>query len=272
MNRPLVSVVLAYAAGLLLAQFYSAPPTALLALSGLMLVVILIFRKLSPYLLWPLLALAGWSNLAMHTAVIAPDDLRTQLASEPALVTVHGELAETPRLKVIVRDEQETWRSIVRVRVHKMRHADIFLPATGEIVVTTPGRLAANYFAGQSVEISGVISRPPPPLAEGLFDPANHLRTRGIYYQLQTESTNDWKLLAPVRPEPPLTDRFLNWSQNTLALGLPAEDEPLRLLWAMTLGWRTAFTGDIGEPFLRAGTIKDNRFPKKVGNPSFTVC
>ena len=68
-------------------------------------------------------------------------------------------------------------------------------------------------------------------------------------------STNDWKLLPPVLPKPPLTDRFLNWSKNTLALGLPNEDEPLRLLWAMTLGWRTAFTGDIGEPFLRAGTM-----------------
>jgi hypothetical protein len=52
-----------------------------------------------------------------------------------------------------------------------------------------------------------------------------------------------------------LTDRFLNWSKQTLALGLPVEDEPLRLLWAMTLGWRTAFTGDISEPFLRAGTM-----------------
>jgi competence protein ComEC len=61
-------------------------------------------------------------------------------------------------------------------------------------------------------------------------------------------------LREPVLPAPPLTDRFLNWSQHTLALGLP-EDETLRLLWAMTLGWRTAFTGDIGDPFLRAGTM-----------------
>ena len=68
-------------------------------------------------------------------------------------------------------------------------------------------------------------------------------------------STNDWQLRAPPLIKPPLTDRFLNWSQRTLALGLPAEDEPLRLLWAMTLGWRTAFTGDISEPFLRAGTM-----------------
>jgi competence protein ComEC len=40
-----------------------------------------------------------------------------------------------------------------------------------------------------------------------------------------------------------------------MAYGLPAEDEPLRLLWAMTLGWRTAFNNDISEPFLRAGTL-----------------
>ena len=89
----------------------------------------------------------------------------------------------------------------------------------------------------------------------GLFDYRDYLQTRGIYYQLKTESTNDWQLREPVLTTTPLTDRFLNWSKRTLALGLPVEDEPLRLLWAMTLGWRTAFTGDISEPFLRAGTM-----------------
>ncbi len=77
----------------------------------------------------------------------------------------------------------------------------------------------------------------------------------GFITSIKTESVNDWKLLEPHRTKPPLTDRFLNWSHQTLALGLPVEDEPLRLLWAMTLGWKTAFTGDIGEPFLRAGTM-----------------
>jgi ComEC/Rec2-related protein len=168
---------------------------------------------------------------------------------------VRGELAETPRLKIVVRDELENWRNVALVHVSALRHTDNFIPAAGEILVATPGVLGANFFAGQTVEISGVISRPPPPLAEGLFDFRDYLATRGIYYQLKTESTNDWKLLPPVFPNLPLTDRFLGWSKQTLALGLPAEDEPLRLLWAMTLGWRTAFTGDIGEPFLRAGTM-----------------
>jgi len=255
MNRPLVSVVLAYAAGLLFAQFCQPPLIALFAAAFSVLILALTIKNLRQPLLWLLLALAGWTNFAARTAIISPYDLRPQFGNEAALVTVHGKLAETPRLKIFIRNEQETWRHVARVRVTEIRREEIFLPANGEILVTTPGIPGTNFFAGQTVEIAGVISRPPPPLAEGLFNFENYLARRGIYYQLKTESTNDWKLLAPGAAQPPLTDRFLNWSQNTLALGLPGEDEPLRLLWAMTLGWRTAFTGDIGEPFLRAGTM-----------------
>ena len=255
MNRPLASVVIAYAAGLLLAQFFHPPPALLLGLTVSILILTIASTKLRPFFFWPLLALTGWTNFICQTAVISPNDLRTQFGNEPALVTVRGELAETPRLKITVRDDAENWRNVARVRVAEIQRTENFIPAAGEILVITPGILGTNYFVGQRVEISGVLARPPPPLADGLFDFENYLATRGIYYQLKTESTNDWKLLPPILPNAPLTDRFLNWSKNTLALGLPNEDEPLRLLWAMTLGWRTAFTGDIGEPFLRAGTM-----------------
>ena len=255
MNRPFVSVVFAYAAGLLLAQLVHPPLKALFAAAVFLLILVLVLEKFRSILIWPLLLLVGWTNFAVRTAVISPNDLRTLLGNETALVTVRGELAETPRLKIIERNGEETWRNAARVRVSEIRRAENLLPAAGEILVTTPGILESNFFAEQNVEVSGIISRPPPPLAEGLFDFQNYLETRGIYFQLKTESTNDWKILPPEIPNPPLTDRFLNWSKQTLALGLPNEDEPLRLLWAMTLGWRTAFTGDIGEPFLRAGTM-----------------
>ena len=238
MNRPLVSVVIAYAAGLLLAQIFHPSPIALFISSFAVLVFVLILEKFRLPLLMLLFTLAGWTNLAVRTAVISPHDLRTQLGNEAALVTVRGELAETPRLKIVVRDETENWRTVARVRVREIRRDENLLPADGEVLVTTPGIPGTNFFAGQTVEISGVISRPSPALAEGLFDLKNYLEARGIYYQLKTESTNDWKLLSPESSKPPLTDRFLNWSKETLALGLPNEDEPLRLLWAMTLGWR----------------------------------
>jgi len=256
MNRPLVSVVLAYAAGLLLAQLSRPPLDALFAVAILFLLLALVVKRLRPHVIWPLLALAGWVNLEYRTAVVSPADLQSQLGTEPALVTLRGELLETPRLKILTLEGQENWRSLARIHTTAFSRAGgSFTPADGDVLAVTPGILGPAFFAGQTVELSGVIARPRPPLAAGLFDYQNYLATRGIYFQLKTQSTNDWMLRSSVTASPPLTDRFLDWSRHTLALGLPAEDQPLHLLWAMTLGWKTAFTGDIADPFLRAGTM-----------------
>jgi hypothetical protein len=201
-------------------------------------------------LIWPLLALVGWTNLASRTAMVSPNDLRALLGDTNAIVTVRGTLTETPHWRITERDGQQTERSVAQVQVTALCRDANWRPATGSIIVTTPGTLAASFFAGQPVEVTGVISRPASPLAEGLFDYRDYLQTRGIFYQLKTSSTNDWQLGATPLIKPPLTDRFLNWSQRTLALGLPGEDQPLRLLWAMTLGWRTALTADINFCFL----------------------
>ena len=255
MNRPFASVVVAYAAGLLLAQDCHPPLAALFAASFILLAGALGLKNMRAWLVWPLLLLTGWTNFACRTTLLAPDDLRTLTGHAPASVMVRGELAETPRQKIIQRDGKEIWHSVARIRVSEISQGEGFVPATGEVLASTPGIIGADFFDGQRVEINGTLARPEPPLAEGMFDYPKYLEAHGIYYQLKTESTNLWQLGSPAFTKPPLTDRFLNWSKHTLAMGLPAEDEPLRLLWAMTLGWRTAFTGDIGDPFLRAGTM-----------------
>jgi ComEC/Rec2-related protein len=255
MKRPLVAVVSCYTIGLLLGAVFMPPLTALFAAAFVLLALVLVLDKFRSFLIWPLLALAAWANLNSRTAIVSPNDLRAQIGNDPSIVAVRGTLIETPHLKIVERDGQETEHSLAKVRVAGLRRGEMWQPASGSIIVTTPSPLPENFFAGQPVEISGVIARPPPPLADGLFDYRDYLQTRGIYYQLKTESANDWRLRPPMLLKPPLTDGFLNWSKRTLALGLPVEDEPLRLIWAMTLGWRTAFTGDISEPFLRAGTM-----------------
>jgi hypothetical protein len=265
MNRPLVVVVLFYAVGLLLGQLsqpsFQPPLSALFAASFLLLLCALVFKTLRPFLLWPLLVLVGGTNLVFHTAVISPRDLRSLLGHEPTLATIRGNLAEMPRIKMIERGDQETEHSLTEVNITALKTDNHWQPAFGKIIVSTPAAPATNFFAGQNVEISGVIAPPPLPLAKGLFDYRDYLKTRGIYYELKTSSSNDWQLSAPALLTPPLSDRFLNWSRHTLAVGLPVEDEPLRLLWAMTLGWRTAFSGDIAQPFLQAGTIIQLVFP-----------
>jgi hypothetical protein len=254
MKRPFVVVVSFYALGLLLAAFFQPPLPVLFVISFFALVFFFIFQGLRTFLLCALLALVGWTNLVFHTAIISPNDLCRLVGNETEIATVRGILSQTPQIKISERDGVEAEHSVAQVKVMQIRNDEDWHEARGEIMVFTPGLPAGSFFAGQPVEIKGVLMRPPPPLAEGLFDDRDYLQTRGIFYELKTESISDWQLRAPILPRPPLTDRFLDWSKHTLALGLP-EDGTLRLIWAMTLGWRTAFTGDVGDPFLRAGTI-----------------
>ncbi len=295
MKRPFVVVVAFYAFGLMLAEWVRPPLILLFGASFLAFLLALAMAKWRAILLCGLLILAGWTNLIFHTAIISPNDLRRLIGEQSELVTVRGVLAHTPQIKIYERRGAETERSQAQVRVSEIQIGDTWQPADGDIIVSTPvegpaqtvdgaktarvrTRAAAhtvapvqtepamqtmvasaqaggtNLFGGQSVEISGMIAQPPTASAEGLFDDRDYLQTRGIFYELRTRSPNDWQLRDPILPRPPLTDRFLEWSRRVLALGLP-EDQTLRLLWAMTLGWRTAFTGDVGDPYLRAGTM-----------------
>jgi competence protein ComEC len=250
MKRPFVAVVSFYMAGLLVGEFFHPPITPLFIISFVLLVLTFALAKFRAYLLPLLLLLAGWTNLAVHQAVISPNDLRRLVGDHTEFISVRGNLVRMPQIKISGRDNTE--HSLTQIRVSEITGDQGWQPAFGEIVVSTASALT-NYFTGQSVEIAGIIAKPPPALAEGLFDYRDYLATRGIYYELKA-TTNNWQLREPILAQPPLTDRFLDGAKHILALGLP-NDESLRLLWAMTLGWRTAFTGDVGDPFLRAGTM-----------------
>ena len=255
MNRPLVSVVIAYAAGLLLAQLLHPPLPALFLSSSFVLVLVLVLEKFRSALIWPLLALVGWTNFSVQTAALAPDDLRHVIGEQPALVTVRGNLLETPSLRIYVRDEETVERMVASVRVTEIRANEKWIPARGDIIVTTPGVLDEKNFQGQPVEISGVLARPDLPVAEGIFDYRAYLEKLGVYYSLKTEGTNDWQLGAQPLATPPFSARFIAWAQRTLALGLDPADKSTQLLLAMTLGQKTALTDEVSEPFMRSGTM-----------------
>lgn len=295
MKRPLVLVALCYAAGLLAAARFQ-PPLTFLFPTAFVLLLAAIFRPSARlWLLWPLLFVTGWTNLATRTAIVSPHDLRRLVSEEAILATVRGRLLETPSLRIFQRDELESYRTIAEVEVSALNRGTNWQPATGRIMVTTPGSLPAHFFLGQHVEITGVLAVPPNPIADGLFDYRTFLRRQGIYFQFRASSTNDWqvvtseqttsarqepRLTGMARQEPrptgmtrqeprptdtdrqetqsiapPFTDQFLGWAKRTLARGLPNEDESLRLMWAMTLGWKTALTGEVNEPFMQSGTM-----------------
>jgi len=256
MKQPLLFVALSYAGGVLLAEYIKLPLNLLFTLSFLLLFAALSCTRARTWLICPLLLLVGWTNMARITTTLDPYDLRVLKGDSPALVTIRGKLADTPSPRTFIRNNQERYRTMAELKVsHLLEHGKPeCTAASGLILVTTPGFLPTGYFAGNEVEIAGVLAPPPRASAEGLFDYAAYLRRQGIHYQLKAEGTNDWRLVAGA-PREPFSDRFLDWAQRTLARGLPAEDESLRLLWAMSLGWKAGLTNETYEPFMRSGTM-----------------
>jgi ComEC/Rec2-related protein len=254
MKQPLILVALGYGAGVLTGHLVEAPLAGAFPVALALTLVALGSERLRPWLLPALLFLLGWINLGTRTAVVSPYDLRL-LLNEPRLVTVRARVVETPTEKVSQHGDKEKWRTLATLDVSQLRGArGDWQPAFGRIICRTAGLLSSNIVAGQRVEVTGVAQQPEPPLVAGTFDYRRHLELQGVYHELRVESARDWRL--PGLPQPPtIAERFRVWGQRTLAHGLPYQDEPLRLQWAMLLGWETALTTEVSEPFMRSGTM-----------------
>jgi ComEC/Rec2-related protein len=257
-KHPLVIPTLLYVGGILLGNWLPLPLLWLFVGSFGAAGLVLSGPRGRDWALGALLVGAGWTNQVRHTAVLAPQDLRLQFP-EPALVTVRGRLTETPYQRVFNRGEEETWHTLAQVEVTSIRRQrQVWQPASGSVAVSTPGILPNRFCGGREVEIVGVLQPPAALVAPGAFDYRTYLRRQGIYFQLRTLSPNDWQLASPEpgrAPQVSVADRFSAWAQRTLAHGLPEEDEPLRLLWTMTLGWKAGLNNEISQPFMKSGTI-----------------
>jgi ComEC/Rec2-related protein len=258
MKRPLLIVALLYGGGVLLGDRLvdRVSPFAWLAAGIGAGLLCLALTKARPILLGAMLVLCGAANLGTRTAVLAPDDLRVLFKEDAAIVTVRGRLTETPYHRVYDHEGVSSARTLAEVRVEEVRpQRGGWRRASGLIVVSTPGVLPDEFFGGRMIEIEGVLRKPQGPVVQGQFDYRTYLYRHGIYFQIGAQSTNDWRLAGMNQPaRPPLTDRFSAWAMRVLALGLPV-DESTQLLWTMTLGWKTALTGEVAEPFMRSGTM-----------------
>jgi len=255
MKRPLVAVALCYGAGAILGHFLEAPLLATFLAGFTFTIAALFATALRPLVLPLLLLLFGWLNMSVRTAVVSPHDLRSLIRDQADILNVRARLSETPSLRIVTRRDAETFHTLAEIDVTEvqLRHRD-WQPAFGRMMSRTSGVLASNAYAGQIVEVNGVAAEPLPPIAEGVFDYRRYLRLQGIHYEFKVESPQDWKILSPAKSLP-IDVRFRTWGQRTLARGLPEQDQSLRLQWAMLLGWQTALTAEVSEPFMRSGTM-----------------
>ncbi len=256
MKHPLVPVALCYAGGTVFSDLVQVPLPALVlaALAGFIVALGTETGRLGWS--WLLAFLTGAVAMAVASRPLSPVDLRHLLpAGQPVIATVEGILTEAPSVRVFLQDDEEAFRSVAVMSATALSLKDGEQPATGDIVLATRGNLEGRFLAGQRVRIAGVLQPPQGPRAPGLFDYHQHLRRRGIHFQLKSESEADWQL-APGNTvtSPGWSEQFIRWAKTALAHGQP-DDGSLRLQWAMTLGWKAALTDEVAEPFMRSGTL-----------------
>ncbi len=250
--------------GGIVAAEHLGPPTHLgliiwLALTGICALAGLGWpRGRLPLLAFGLFA-AGAASLTLQKATLAPFDLRCLAPAEPSLASIRGHLRETPVHRLYSHQDHVTHRTQAEVDLTQVRWKNgDWQPAVGRVAVSTAGTLGDGFYGGREVMVEGVLRQPPGPTAPGGFDYRRYLARRQIYFQLQGCDPGDWRAVDESETGPagrPWADRFAAWAMATMARGLPEEDEALQLLWAMTLGWKTALTGEVAEPFMRSGTM-----------------
>lgn len=260
MKQPLGIVAVLYLLGLLLGNFFQPALPCLFAVSLAVAGAVLLLHRLRSYLLWPLIILTGWTNFVCHTAVVSPIDLRALLKDKPVLARMRGTLAVTPSERLYETEEEKVFRTTARINVTAFRNTIAlesdtnWQSAFGQVAIISSGELTNDFYAGQQIEVSGILSPPRLPVADGLFDFRNYLRRQEIYFQLKTDSESGWEHLDTHTNSQPLRDRFTAWAEDALAQGIPEKNEPLLLEYALTLGDRTFLTDQTSEPFIRAST------------------
>jgi ComEC/Rec2-related protein len=251
MKRPLLPVACLLIGGILCGEWVRPALPLLFGVSFAVVAGALAWERARPWLLGLLLFLTGWTDACWHSAILSPHDLRLFLDQKARFVTLRGVIQSPPSQRIFERDQRELWHSSALIEAQEILSDGIWQPAAGRVIAGTPGILPTNIFEGQKVEVAGLIQPPRGPLAEGMFNPRAFYQREGVFFQMQTSGLGDWKTPDAA---PPFSERFRQWARRTLALGLPEEDEALRLTWTLLLDWKAPLTDSVEEPFLRAGT------------------
>lgn len=257
MDHPMLKITLAFAAGILLNDLLPLPV-------GFWAIFFwgagLCFIQLKPSRqgwLIAMLTMCGACLHAMHTRPINPADVRHLDLEEGWYVTVEGILTETPRQKTTKINGKETHSSLATLNLAQLAHDKSSIPVSGQILVRTSGMLPTSFYKGIPVRITGVLTTPPAPIADGLFDYRTYLQQQGIHHILYADKPDAWFIqrTGTDLPGRPWTDQFRIWAMDALRQGLPELDEATHLRWAMVLGLKTWLHEDMIEPFRWSGAM-----------------
>src|SRR5579863_7703407 len=165
MKRPLLPVALLYIGGILCGEYLHPALPVLFGVSFLAVGLAVAFERVRPRLCALLVVLMGWTGQGWHSAILAPDDLRTEVGQQTGEAKLRGGLQTLPVQRIYERGGHEVSRSSALIEADEIFLDGKWLPAYGRVIATVAGNLSSSFFETQRVEVAGVIQRPDGPLA-----------------------------------------------------------------------------------------------------------
>ena len=237
---------LAAVLGILLAEYLSLPVAWLLAIAGLSLVAALL-RLGTPTLL---IAVASAFSLA-HTWQWRDEPARQwaqKIAPEPREVRITGTVTDEPK-----ENPPGIFRAPIRVERWQLDGERIDL--TSQVVVRWSAPKVPRY--GDRWEITGVVSRIPPPRNPAEFDAADWWGRRGVFLEMRGSKDEPARLMARNQGSS-IRSAALEaraWMLRTLGLGLDNAPQIRALIAGLTLGARDTGADEFADAFRQTGTF-----------------
>ena len=257
MPHPMLKIVIAFATGILVDSWIPIQIWLWMSIWVITALGFLTTKQSRVYFLITLIFVTGSTFHAIQSRSTHPNDLRNIESGEGLYVTLEGKLLETPRHKKYLKNGAVVESCQARIQANWISHHTKRRPIHGEVLIRTKGSVPQSFYKGLHVEITGVLTFPPGPIARGLFSYRDYLQNQGIHRILTADSPESWALDSNVKQQPvrPWTDRFQAWAMHTMTKGLPKIDEATKLQWAMVLGWKTWLYAEVAEPFRWSGSM-----------------
>lgn len=253
--RPFLWIALAMMSGIMLAEWKWFEASFLIAMiATIVCAAFIINRILCQVILFGILIMsAGATMHHFRTAILSEKDLRFLIGEEAILASFEGTICQRPALRASEREGQIFFQSRLILQTQRLRFGNHWQNCEGKILLQIDENLRADVFEGSVLQVMGKVAKPASPDVFGGFDYRNFLRLKGIHYEIRLKNWEAVRLKQKAKA-PPIPARFQKWAQSAVAIGQP-EDQAIKLIWAMLLGWRTWLGGEIREPFIHSGTM-----------------
>ncbi|HVK08184.1 MAG TPA: ComEC/Rec2 family competence protein [Gemmataceae bacterium] len=259
---PLAPFAVAATAGIVTDRFLGAPTEVwlLVALAGAAAWVALVRR--GPVAIVGLWVCAAGLAGARHHAQrhdFPVDDIAAVAGPEARVVRVRGVLDDEPTVRRSTHSDPLTARprpdsTTAMMSVTAIDVSGVWVPASGRVRMSVEGAFSAVH-VGDTVDVTGVLSRPTPPLNPGEADRAAALLNARIRAELRVRGTTD--AVVRLDPGPWGVGRGLatarRWFRQAIQTHIP--DREAAVAAALLVGDTSAMSQDEWDAYVRTGVV-----------------